>query len=144
MSWIVARLLMETVKLKEHPDFESDDYNNLLVIEQKIESMKRSNLLEKDEEQILSLIREGYLFGDIGEMIGMGTETVSKTYRAVCGRIAYSLGGEFTDEGYLQAVAKNRHLSEEQVSILKNFINSSLRHKVLRRPSKSNEKTISN
>lgn len=137
MSWIVQRLLMETARIKEAHDFDSDDYNNLLIIEKKIQAMKANNMFSDQELQILDLIRDGYLFGDIESRISLGRFTVSKIYKNVCERISFSLGGEFTDGGFVKEVAEKNKLSPEEQAKLARFMDSNLRHKVLRRPTQN-------
>jgi hypothetical protein len=139
MSWIVQRLLMETPQIKGVHDFDSEDYNNLLIIEKKITDMVKNDLLSTHEESILSLIREGYLFSDIESMTGIGRETVSRIYKNICERIAFSLGGEFTDDGFIREVSKKHHLSQEERDRLARFMDSNLKHKILRRPTQENE-----
>lgn len=139
MSWIVARLLMETPQIKAVHDFDADDYNNLLIIEKKIDDMLANHLFSKQEVNILNLIREGYLFGDIESQIGLGRDTVSKIYKNICERIAFSLGGEFTNEGFIKEVSRKNNLSPEEQEKLARFMDSNLKHKVLRRPTESHE-----
>lgn len=139
MSWIVQRLLMETPQIKETHDFESDDYNNLLVIEKKMKEMDKNNLFNTEEIEVLNLIRAGYLFSDIEPMLKVGRETVSKIYKNVCERIAFSLGGEFTDEGFIQEVSEKNNLTPEEQDKLARFMNSNLKHKIMRRPTQENE-----
>jgi hypothetical protein len=134
MSWIVQRLLMETPTIKETHDFESDDYNNLLIIEKKISGMMENTMFSMQEIQILTLIQEGYLFGDIEPIIGLGRDTVSKIYKNICERIAFSLGGEFTDDGFIREVSRKNHLSLAEQDKLARFMESNLKHKILRKP----------
>jgi hypothetical protein len=125
---------METPTIKETHNFESDDYNNLLIIEKKITGMMEKQMFSMQEVHILTLIREGYLFGDIESQIGLGRDTVSKIYKGICERIAFSLGGEFTNDGFIREVSKKNHLSPEEQAKLARFMESNLKHKVLRKP----------
>jgi hypothetical protein len=136
MSWFVQRLLMETTQIKGTHDFEADDYNNLLIIEKKISDMVKNDLLTRNELRILELIKEGYLFSDIESMVGVGRETVSKTYKNICEKIAFSLGGEFTDDGFIKEVSKRHHLTKEEERKLSRFMESNLKHKILRKPTR--------
>jgi len=134
MSWIVQRRLMDTEAIREVNDIDSDDYNDLLIIEKKIKEMRGQDFITNLEFKILTLIQSGYLFGDIETIIDVGRDTVSKIFKNVCERIAYSLGGEFTDEGFIKEVADRHRLTEEDTTILEEFMESNLRHKILRRP----------
>lgn len=130
---------METPMIKEIHDFDSDDYNNLLIIEKKITGMLENQMFSQQEVEILTLIREGFLFGDIESMIGLGRDTVSKIYKGICERIAFSLGGEFTNDGFIKEVSSKNHLSHEEQAKLARFMESNLKHKVLRKPTHTNE-----
>lgn len=139
ISWIVQRLLMETPQIKETHDFEADDYNNLLVIEKKISSMKKNQMFSEQECTILNFIREGYLFGDIESFTGVGRDTISKIFKSICERIAFSLGGEFTNDGFIREVSKKNKLSIKEQEKLAKFMDSNLKYKILRRPTENNE-----
>jgi len=125
---------MDTEAIREVNDIDSDDYNDLLIIEKKIKEMRGQDFITNLEFKILTLIQSGYLFGDIETIIDVGRDTVSKIFKNVCERIAYSLGGEFTDEGFIKEVADRHRLTEEDTTILEEFMESNLRHKILRRP----------
>lgn len=139
ISWIVQRLLMETPQIKEIHDFESDDYNNLLVIEKKMASMISNKMFSEQESIIINYIREGYLFGDIESFIGVGRDTISKIFKNICERIAFSLGGEFTNDGFIREVSKKNKLSIKEQEKLAKFMDSNLKYKILRRPIENNE-----
>jgi hypothetical protein len=131
---------METPQIKVTHDFEADDYNNLLIIEKKISSMEKNNMFSPQELKILALIREGYLFGDIESIIGLGRDTVSKIFKNICERISFSLGGEFTNDGFIQEVSRKNKLTLEEQKKLEDFMGSNLKHKILRRPIETDEK----
>jgi len=125
---------METPQLKVEHDFDSDDYNSLLVIEKKINSMIENEMFSEQEIKILGLICEGYLFGDIEAILGVGRSTVAKIYKNVCERISFSLGGEFTNEGFIREISKRKHLTKAEQRKLSKFMESNMRYRILRRP----------
>lgn len=139
MSWIVQRLLMDSPRIRETHDMDSDEYNDLLIIEKKINDMKKRSLITPVESTILSYIVQGYLLDDIENFCGISRETISKIFKSLCEKISYSIGGEFTDDGYIEEIAKRNRLTDQEQDILKNFMSSKLRHKVMRRPLKQNE-----
>lgn len=143
MSWIVQRILMDTSSIREENDIDSDRYNDLIIIEKKLNEMRNNNMLSPVEKDIISLIQRGYLFGDMESKLLLGRDTISRMFKNVCERVAYSLGGEFTDEGFVKDVAERHNLSDDELIILERFMDSNLKHKILRRPlGTTNEKNI--
>lgn len=134
MSWMVATLLMDTIRIKDAHDFDSDEYNNLLIIEKEISRLKRGKYISEIEDRILSLIRGGYLVKDIETIIGMERGAISKIFSRICNRISFYLGGEFTDTGYIAELSTKHNLTEEQQELLSEFMKSNLKYKILRRP----------
>lgn len=139
MSWIVQRLLMATPRLKENPDFESDEYNNLLIVEKEIISLRKNGLLSDLETAIIGLVAEGYLLSDIAGKIKLSSKTVSKIFELSCNRIAFSLGDEFTDAGFIDEFSYKNKLSREEQDRLEDYIASNKKHTVIRRTIKSND-----
>ena len=133
MSWIIERLIMEKLKLKEHPDFDSDDYNDLLLVEKAIKSLRDKNQMTDVEYAIVCYIADGYLVEDIEKFTGISRPTVAKIYKDICNRIAFYLGGNFTDDGLIENLKKEYNLTSEQVSNLDDYMHSKYRHKISRR-----------
>jgi len=133
MSWIVQRLLIEKLKLKENPDFESDDYNDLLLIEKALKNLREKNQITSLEYIIVDYIAEGYQVEDIEKFVGIRRQTIARIYKDVCNRIAFYLGGSFTDDGLIEDLRKEYNLSKEQVANLDDYMHSKYRHKLSRR-----------
>lgn len=125
MSWIVASLLNDRERIKSEGDLDSDDFNDLLLIEKAIETLAREKRLSKDE-----LIIIGFLHGTVE----MERHVIAKKRQQICQRIGYYLGDYFTDEGYLDYMQIKHNLTDEQVETLRKYINSKYKHKVARKP----------
>jgi hypothetical protein len=132
MSFLVEHLILETTRLKETHDLESDDYNDLLLIEKKIKELKSKQLLTDNEVLVLDYFSQGYLYKDMEEIMGIGRVTIIKIFKEVCQKIAYFLGGSFTDEGEVEEMAIKYNLNDEQIEKLEKFISSRYRHRLSR------------
>lgn len=133
MSWITQSLLNDKNYIKERKDIESDEFNDLLMVERAIETLIGKGLLNEEEQEIISMVsgdKAGFM-----EKQKSQRETIMKKYVAICERIAYFLGGYFTDDGYIAYIAKKHRLSDEQVEIMYNYIKSPFRHKVAKKGS---------
>jgi hypothetical protein len=121
---------METPILKENHDLEDDSYNNLLIVEKKIKELQEKGLLDNNEILVIDYISQGYFYEDIERITGIGRVTVSKIFTEVCGKLAFYLGGEFTDAGTIYSLTEKYHLNDEQVEKLEDYIISRYRHKI--------------
>jgi len=134
MSWIVQHLLINSEVLHAQSDFESDEYNNLLVVEKKIEELLDKGLLSERELNILNVVASGDLYGDLDESLGLNRRTVYKIFNDICEKISFSIGDVFTDAGYISYMAEKYNLTARQIEKLENFITSNLKHKIMRSP----------
>lgn len=127
MSWIIQSLLNNREHIKIEADLESDQFNDLIILEKAIEILQEKGLLSEE---------------DIDILLGYGTEDTkqkkaerAKKRVALCERVAYHMGGYFTDEGYLSYMQEKYALPDEQVEILRKYINSEYKHRIMRKPS---------
>lgn len=118
--------VVESEPSYDDPFIESDSFNDLLVIEKAVNELKELNLLNQDDLDIL-----------------YNTENVDRTrnqkyafdkkFSYICERVAYYLGGYFTDEGYINYLARKYKLTEDQIEILKGYMRSQFKNKTLRK-----------
>jgi len=132
MSWYCQHLLMNSEILHAQPDFEDDEYNNLLVVESKVNFLVESGLIQKQELDVLNLLTSGKRFKDIEGVLNLNRVTISKVFREVCKKISFSLGGVFTDDGYVNYMVEKYKLTSEEASKLERYIQSNLKHKIIR------------
>jgi len=127
MSWIIESLLNKKELIRETCDIESDEFNDLLIVEKAIKDLQKQGLItQEDLDIILDKTTEGKTRNE--------KYTLSKKRSSICNRIAYYLGGYFTDDGYLSYIKKKYKLSREQVISLQTYMKSEYRNKVMRRP----------
>jgi len=105
-----------------------DIYNDLLVVERKVQELVEAKMLTRKERIILKEILRGKNIADIEKETGISRITVSKIFSSFCDRIGYLLGGEFTDEGFLDYMKEKFKLSNDQLETLVEFLGSNKRH----------------
>jgi hypothetical protein len=132
MSWKIESLILNRLYLKENPDLESEDYNNLLIIEKKAKELYELKILSLLEAQILNYFSNGSTLTDISKEIDLSKDTVILVFRRACEKISFCLGGEFTDFGTIDELIDKYDLSSEQIENLITYMNSEYKHKLSR------------
>lgn len=108
------------------PKIESNEFNDLMVIERAIKEMRLSGLLEEDEISVLN--------GLYNTSKDRNKKNVFlKKFYLICDKIAEYLGGYYTDEGYLDYMKKEHGLSESQVETLRVYMKSEYKNKLMRK-----------
>jgi hypothetical protein len=132
MSWLVSTLLREKNRIYATADFESDEFNDLLLIDKKIEDLLKKGLLSPFELEILDTITSGVPLNEIETSLKLERHTISKIYSSITNRIAFYLGGYFTDEGYLEYISSKYNLQNNQIKKLEEFMSSKFKFKLPR------------
>jgi hypothetical protein len=116
MSLIVEEYMRRLPYIMEEGDINSDAFNNAILIKKCIKDMANKNLLSDFDKSIISLVVSGYNFSEISRLLTVDRSRVSATVKSVTDRIAYILGGEFTDAGLLERLQDIESISESDVS----------------------------
>lgn len=117
MSWIIGEYVRQYAYLKERADINSDSYNNAIMIEMVIEKMIEDDLLSKQENNIIWCVSAGYSYSEIARVLGLHRLTVSQIFKNVTDRISYIIGGELTDDAFIERIQGIEPLSEDDISI---------------------------
>jgi hypothetical protein len=112
-------------------DFENETYQNLLLVERKIEELRDKKVITENEYKIINLIKNSIPPKNMESIMGMNKFTIYKIFSNVCERIGYILGGEFSNEGYIEKICKNRKLSEDQVQKIRNYFSKNTVEKII-------------
>lgn len=123
--WYVEYLLLNAELIQARAEIDADDFNDLLVLSKELDRLKEVGAVSEEQFTIIKLIT---LSGCIPQ--GLAT----KTFREVCKLLSLSLGGIYTDFGYVSYMVNKYHLTLEQEEKLRKFICSSSRHKILKQP----------
>jgi hypothetical protein len=132
MGWKIETLVLNRLTLKEEHDLESDDYNNLLIIEKKAKELYELKILSTIEVKILNCFSNGLTLTDISKEVPLSKETIILIFRKACEKLSFCLGGEFTDFGTIDELIDKYDLSEEQIDNLITYMNSEYKHKLSR------------
>jgi hypothetical protein len=136
MSWIIQSLLMDKNIIKEQGSVENDELDDLILVERTIKQLVQRHLLSSDDVKVIEEFT-----GDDSSFPNTSSaqrRSLRKKFNEVCNRIAFYLGGSFTDEGYLDYIQEKHNLTDTQVEKLRNYISSAYKHKLIRKP-KSDE-----
>ena len=109
-------------------DLEDDDDNNLLLVEKQIKSLIKDKKVSSRELKILRLVFKGKNIVDMEKEMGLSRLTISKAFSEVCAKIAYVLGGIFTNEGYIEYMVGKYNLDQAQIDKLIQFMQSNVKH----------------
>jgi DNA-binding CsgD family transcriptional regulator len=108
-------------------DFENDEYNFLLQLDTKIRDMLVSGQITPTERHIIEKLSEGNSYKEVGEKLNIGKSSVRKIFNSICNKLAFTLGGIFTDEGYAEYMMDKHNLSEVEVSKMITLMESNRR-----------------
>lgn len=101
MSRLVEEYLRELVVILDEGDIESDSYNNALSIKMVIEKLYKAKNITNFDLNVIELISNGYGYSEIAEMLGVDRKKVTAVFKKLCERIAFILGEEFTNSGFM-------------------------------------------
>ena len=131
MSWIVQSYLNSRDTIRSNADINSDSFNDLIIIEKAIETLQKMGALTEDDLYVIGITVDGY--NKIDKPTRVERHTLAKRRAIVCDRIAYYLGGYFTDEGYLDYIQKKYKFDADKMTALRAFIKSRNKHRIIRK-----------
>lgn len=121
MSKIVEEYVKTLYYILDAGDIESDQFNNALSIQQTIKALfERGNVSEFDV-RVLNGIATGFNFSEIATLLMADRKRVSDSFRKTCGKIAFVLGDEFTNAGFMYRHAARYAIGRQKEKALKEF-----------------------
>jgi hypothetical protein len=135
--WYTEYLLLNRRDIKAKADIESDEFNDLLLVEKELNKLVKENIVTEEEFRILNLILDS---GSLNELEGSGNssnEKLSRIFTEVCDRLSFMLGDVFTNEGYANYLVEKYELSQWDVEVILEYMESKYRHSILRNKFKS-------
>lgn len=135
--WYISHLLKNKIEIKSKHDFESDEYNDLIVIESKIEHLHKDGIISDEELDLISYLEDGKPMVSSKEDFGKNRISLSKDFNNLCNKIAFYVGGYFTDDGYLYYMKNKYNLSDEELLRMQNYMNSKYKNKLVRKQRKT-------
>lgn len=132
MGWLVQHLLKNREVIRAKNDFDSDEFNDLIVIEKKIDDLYSNGLLSDSELNIIRMVSYGIPPNSSSANIRKNRKTISTAFSKACDRISYFLGGYFTDDGLLENMKLSYNLTDEDIDKLRLYINGKFKHTLMR------------
>jgi hypothetical protein len=139
MSWYIQTLLKSSVEIRSKSDIESDEFNDLIVVEDMVSKLYQSNLISDEELRLLDYIKDGKPLVDSKRDFGKNRISVSKDINNLCDKIAFYLGGYFTNDGYIDYIKEKYNLTDKQVDNMIDYMSSKYKNKLIRKSRKINE-----
>jgi len=136
MSWYTQILFKDSLKIRARQDISSDEYNDLIVLEKKIEQLYEAGILSEKEKKLVDAFKEGKNLTDLKGIVYKNKDTIAIVITSVFKKISFYLGGYFTDEGYVAYMTEKYNLSDEEVALMVEYMTSKLRYKLIRRKHK--------
>lgn len=135
MSWYIETLLINresirasiVVKANRYSDhvyinLTGNDYNNLLLVEKLIKKLYESGNITNKEIEVINLVATTKSLRDLEKESTTARHSLSRIFYNVCKKLAFILGGEFTDEGYLNYIQRKYKLNVEQVDQAREYM----------------------
>lgn len=129
MGWLVAHLVRNKDRIKETHDIDSDEYNDLLLVEAKIKELHDSGFLTDVDVCMIDLASDGRPIHQLGSY---SRQTLSHTFMQLCERISYFMGGHFTDDGLIEEMRTTYSLDDDAVNKLSLYVSGRFRHNIKR------------
>lgn len=144
MSWYVRRLLLDRDAIRSSMtstfdnrlshdyyeeryqivDLDLDVYSDLLTVEMKLKQLLNSKLIAKDEIKVLEYMLSNRSIAKIEYDENISRPTIIKKFDAICDRIAFHLGGMFTDDGFIEYISNKYDLTDNDIQKIKLIINN--------------------
>jgi len=118
MSWIVGEYIKTLPMILDRGEIESDEYTTALSIDMCISDMVKKEVLSPMEQDIIRAVEDGYNYTEVARILQSDRQTISDIFNRVTDRIAYILGGEFSNASFISRVSALRGLEEKDISAL--------------------------
>lgn len=121
MSLLIEEYIKSLNEILERGDVESEQFNNALNIQTTIQKLHKKGSITDFDLQVLNSVASGFNFTEIGVIFMIGRKKISESFKSSCSKIAYVLGHEFTDIGFIYGVASRHAVGEGNKQKLKEF-----------------------
>lgn len=127
------------MEIRTSNDIESDEFNDLIVIERKILDLYADGIVSEDEIYLLKYLEDGKPLVNSKENFGKNRISLAKNFDRLCEKIAFYVGDYFTDDGYVDYMKIKYNLADSDVERMLDYMKSKYKNKLIRKPKKSHE-----
>jgi len=121
MSKIVEEYIRSLYLILDDGDIESDQFNNALNIQMTINKLLERGNLRDFDIKVINGIASGFNFSEIATLLMADRKRISDSFRKTCRKIAFVLGDEFTNTGFIYRIASRYAIGEKKKEDLKEF-----------------------
>ena len=133
MSWRIKTLLFNYIIIKTEHDLESDDFNDLLILEKEIERLYKAKILSNTELSILKAVATEGGTSPAALKLGRSVTYVTEMLNRTCTKLEKITGSTLLDSEYLSDLKERQKLSDEDITKLEEYMNSKFRFKMKRK-----------
>lgn len=108
-------------------DLEDDEYRFLKQMEEKIKELVNTGQISELELKVIEMLSEGNSYKEVSKKLDISRDSARKIFNTSCNKIAFSLGGVFTDEGYAEYMIEKYSLDENQMEKIMELLESNRR-----------------
>jgi len=108
-------------------NLEEDEYRFLRQMEEKIKELVKTGQISELELNVIEMLSEGNSYKEVSKELNISRDSARKIFNTSCNKIAFSLGGVFTDEGYAEYIVEKYSLSEEDMERVMKLLESNRR-----------------
>ena len=137
MAWYISSLLKNRVEIRSASDIESDEFNDLIVIEKKIKELHQDGIISDQEMLLLKYVEDGKPLVNYKNGFGKNRISLARDFEKLCEKIAFYVGGYFTDDGYVDYMKTKYDLTDKDVDRMINYMKSRYKNKLLRKQKKN-------
>jgi hypothetical protein len=114
-----------TSEIQESPyflDYDDETYSDLMEVISCVNELKLNGQINDFEFSLIQGVAEGYTYKELADIYSVSKMFVYKRFTRVCNRIAFTLGGKFTNEGLLSYMTNKYSLDEEKQTKLREYL----------------------
>lgn len=130
-------MLRNRIEIRSRNDIESDEFNDLIVIEKKIKELYKDNIISDQEMLLLKYVEDGKPLVDSKKGFGKDRISLTRDFNKLLDKIAFYVGGYFTDDGYIDYMKTKYNLTDDQVENMLNYMKSKYKNKLMRKSNKT-------
>ena len=120
------------VEIRSVNDIDSDEFNDLIVIEKRIQELHEDGIISDQEMLLLKYVEDGKPLVDSKDGFGKNRISLAKDFNKLCDKIAFYVGGYFTNDGYIDYMKIKYNLTDEQTKKMIDYMKSKYKNKLMR------------
>lgn len=121
MSHLVEEYVRNLHTILEKGDIEGDCYNNALSIKNLVEKQFDSGHISQFDVDVLKSISKGFSYFEVAQILNADRKRVADSFKKSCSKVAFLLGGDFTDIGFMYNTASKYVENEKDEETVEHF-----------------------